>query len=262
MEPFRIQFIPVIATTMEKHKSNVEANRNRKRIRMTSAKDVPLAIVGGGPSVLEHLDELRNWPGEIWAINWTCEWLSSVGIPSKMVTVDSSIKSIPRAELCTGAILASCVDPDVFDQYEDDALCFDLVEDCPGGVSGGTTTACRIPIVCLQMGYTDIHYFGCESSFVGRTHAYRDEAQFLNLMKIKAAGKVYTTRDDLLLQCEVLADVMKEFPKNLKNRSGGLLQAMIEDSEWSVVAVSQALRDQLLTNPVQVATYDHVYKEG
>lgn len=261
MKPFRIKFTTVLAIPLEQHRSNVTASRFRERIRPVAGSGLPLAIVGGGPSVLGQLEELRSWPGEIWAINATCEWLSSVGIASKLVTVDSSIKSLPRPALCTGALFASCVDPAVWDQHPD-ALCFDLVEDDPTGVVGGSTTACRLPIVCLQMGYTEIHYFGCEGSFVGKTHAYKDEGQFLNLMKIEAAGKVYTTRDDLLLQCECLADIMREFPNNLKNRSGGLLQAMTDDQEWRIVAVSAALREQLLQNEVQVATYDEPYREA
>lgn len=261
MKPFRITFTPVLAIPLEHHSANVKASRFRERIRTVAARDKPLAIVGGGPSVLENIEVLRAWPGEIWAINLTCEWLSSIGIRSKIVTVDSSIKSLPRPELCTGALFASCVDPAVWDQHPD-ALCFDLVEDDPSGVVGGSTTACRLPIVCLQMGFTEIHYFGCEGSFTCQTHAYRDEAQFVNLLKIEAAGKVYTTRDDLLMQCECLADIMREFPKNLVNRSGGLLQAMVEDQEWRVVAVSEALREQLLTNEVQVATYDEPYRDA
>lgn len=246
VQPFRITFQPVRGIAATQHDANVLASKDRKRIGLSQPNGKPLAIVGGGPSVLAHLDELRAWPGEIWAVNWTAIWLAEQGIGSKFVTVDSSIPFIPRARLSTGAILGSCVSPKIFDEYPDDAECFDMSEDAPGGAVGGSSTACRVPVQAVKMGYTDIHFFGCEGSFIeGRTHAYRNETQFVNYLKVRAGEVVYLTRDDLYMQCECLADVISHFPGVFKNRSGGLLQGMIDDPLWEVVAVSADLKSQL-----------------
>jgi hypothetical protein len=245
VKPFRITFQPVRGILATQHEANVVASKDRVRIGPSALRGKPLAIVGGGPSVLDHLEELRNWPGEIWAINWTAHWLADQGIGSKMTTVDSSIPFIPRAPLSKGAILGSCVSPVIFAEYPD-AECFDMSEDAPGGTVGGSSTACRVPVLAVKMGWTDIHFFGCEGSFTeGRTHVYRNETQFVNYLKVKAGNTVYLTRDDLYMQCESLADVMLMFPAHFKNRSGGLLQGMIEHPDWEVVAISAALKAQL-----------------
>lgn len=261
-EPFRITFQPVRGIAATQHDANVMASKDRVRIGKSVSNGKPLAIVGGGPSVESHLEELRNWSGDIWAINWTAEWLSDRGIPSWLVTVDSSIKSIPKAKLTTGAILASCVDPAIFDEYPG-AQCFDLIEDAPNGIVGGSSTACRIPLLAILMGYGDVHFFGCEGSFtLGRTHVNRNETQFVNYLKVKAGGVVYDTRDDLYLQCECLADVMRSFPGVFKNRSGGLLQGMVDYMDsWQVVAISDALKNQLEAGNGSCGMYDTPYVE-
>lgn len=262
-KPFRITFIPVRGVAATKHDANVLESAGRERFGSQKEKGVPLAIVGGGPSVVEHLEELRHWPGEIWSVNWTCQWLSDNGIASKMVTVDSSIKFISRPALCTGAVFSSCIDPAIFAEFKADK-CFDLVEDAPGGVVGGSSTACRIPVFAVQQGYSEIHFFGCEGSFSeGQTHINRNETEFVNYIKVKAGDDVYLSRDDLYLQCECLADIMTEFPHVFINRSGGLLQGMIDNmKDWEVVAISAELKDQMEAVSGPSGMYDVPYVVG
>jgi len=148
----KINFKAVRCATNEVHNGNVEASKYRLRVTRQEPHKRKLAIVGGGRSLINHLDELRDWDGEIWAINYTCDWLSKQGIASKMFTVDSSIKSIPRAELCCGAVLASCIAPEIFDEYPD-AECFDLAEDKSlDGICGGSSTVTRSFILAMFLG--------------------------------------------------------------------------------------------------------------
>jgi hypothetical protein len=261
-KPFRITFIPVRGIAATSHDANVAASVERKRVGISTPNGGRLAIVGGGPSVAAHIDELRDWKGDIWAINWTGQWLSDHGVASKLVTVDSSINSIQKPRLNRGALLASCVSPSVFDEYHD-VECFDMIEDDPNGIVGGSSTACRIPLLAARMGYSEVHFFGCEGSFKeGQTHVYRNETKHKNYIKINAGGTVYLTRDDLYLQCESLADVIRSFPSVFKDRSHGLLKGMIENPEtWEVVAISEELKKQLEGSNGSCGAYDAPYIE-
>lgn len=243
VSPNRMNFKGVRPVSDAAHTANVRAAARLPRFLKGSVDGSrPLALVGGGPSVADQLDTLRGWPGDIWAINWTCAWLSDNGIAAKMVTLDASIKSVPRAALCQGALIASCCQPSLLAEYADVGV-YDLAEDAPGGVDGGSSTACRAPVLAFQMGYREVHLFGVEGSFPdGQTHVDRHETQFKNLLKVQAGDQIYLTRDDLYLQCEWLADAIRTVPDRLINRAGGLLQGMVDNpDDWGVVAVSNAL---------------------
>lgn len=208
----------------------------------------PLAVVGGGPSVVEHLEELRRWPGKIWAINGTCAWLASHGIESILFSVDPGEELAPLAVGVRRAILASHCDPTVFDELKAaDVLTFhsEHVKGAKAPMIGGSTSATRVPKVALMLGHREIHYFGCEGSFDGTTHAYKDE-QHENQVIIRAGGKDYRTTLQMMVQSENLAKLARELPHMFKDRSGGLFAAMIEHWDtWEVVALSDALRDKL-----------------
>lgn len=203
---------------------------------------LPLAVVGGGPSVVSHLDELRAWPGEIWAINETCRWLKSNGI-------DSTFFSVDPLEVIAGwidggpALLASSCHPKCWSKA--DARMFhmeNVTADNP--VIGGTTTALRAPMLALRMGYAPVSFFGCESSYADTSHAYRSE-QPIDQVIVRADGVDYRTDLALLDQAENLAVIFREFPDVFIDRSGGLAAAMAKDPDWEVVALSGHLKEQL-----------------
>lgn len=241
MKNIKIEFIPVLTIPKEMHEAKVKASENRERIKSVAPHSRSLAVVGGGPSILGQIEMLRAWNGDIWAINMTCEWLSNLGIASTCYTVDSSLQEMKRPTLCTGALFASCVDPKIYDEFKD-ALCFDMVEDAEIGVQGGTSSACRTPVLAAMLGYTDVHFFGCEGSFQeGQTHAYRNETEHQNYLTVQAGENSYYTRDDLYMQCEYMAEVIRGLPWMLHNQSGGLLQGMIDHPDWEIVDVHGTL---------------------
>src|SRR5690349_5759801 len=59
-------------------------------VEMAAVHDTPLAVVGGGPSIKRHIMELVNWPGHIWGINQSAQWLLQFEpkCPVWMFTVD------------------------------------------------------------------------------------------------------------------------------------------------------------------------------
>ena len=210
-----------------------------------------LAVVGGGPSVADHLDELKNWPGDIWAISDAAGWLLERGIKSTLLTADPTRwKGEGRLEKMTGgidkAILSSICHPELFDALKGaDITIFHMDPDIGEDdlVNGGSTTASRTPFLALRLGYADVSYFGCEGCFSDQTHVYEKRRDERNDLTITASGEEYRTTLQLMWQCECLAEVLRAFPAIFKNRSGGLLDAMIQDPEWGIVWMSDFLEE-------------------
>jgi hypothetical protein len=216
-----------------------------------------LAVVGGGCSTLEHLQELREWTGAIWAINGTCQWLKSQGIESTLFSVDPDSCLADLAVGCSRAILGSHCHPSVFEVLKDaDVTIFhsEMVKDAVCPMIGGSTSATRVPKAALMLGFREIHYFGCESSYEGATHTFKDEGANDKQLIIRAGGNEYRTTLQFMVQAENLAKLIRELPHLFKDRSGGLLRAMVDHWDtWEVVALSGALRDIL--DPTAIELY-------
>lgn len=251
---FRLTFIPVGCVSEPVITAQVAANMGRRLVEHCAPHGRPLAIVGGGPSVLDVLDELKAWPGDIWAINNTAAWLAKHGIRSTLLSVDPDNFEFDKTGVAD-ALLASCCHPKAFDGLN--VSMFHMIEHDPSGVAGGTSTASRAPALALRMGYFDMTFFGCEGSFVEADHVDRDEQKPEQL--IIRAGADYKTTPPLLLQCECLSDLIREFPC-FHEKSGGLLRAMVKHPDWEVVAVSGALKQNLIETNGDIGLYESKYE--
>jgi hypothetical protein len=216
-----------------------------------------LAVVGGGRSVIDHLQELREWDGAVWGINGACQWLKTQGIEATLFSVDPDRCLAELSVGCGKAILGSHCHPSVFEALKDAQVTIFHAEHVKGAVTpmiGGSTSATRVPKAALLLGYREIHYFGCESSYEGATHTFKDEADNEKQLIIRAGDKEYRTTLQFMVQAENLAKLVRELPHLFKDRSGGLLSAMIAHPEtWEVVALSAALRD--IIDPTSTALY-------
>jgi hypothetical protein len=230
-------------------------------ITATAPHDVPLAIVGGGPSAAQALDELRAWPGHIWGINQGASWLAREA-PGAMVWMFSVDPDPCLAEWTSGverALLGSSCHPKVFEALKGKVQMFhtrivpgvqELKADDGSGAPPitanlmGPSSVCRTFLPAAMLGYKDVTYFGCEGSLADRTHAYRHEHRERQMI-ILAGGVEYFTTPDYYITTRFLVSVMRRFPR-LKEKSGGLLRAMLMHPEsWDVVALSGPLRDQV-----------------
>ena len=230
---------------------NMKKTQRYRRIRFVGSDDAlkypPCAVVGGGPGLKAHLDELREFKGDIYAVNDTAGYLSDEGIPCFMYSIDASRYLYKTGELVKGAIFASRVHKKQFSQFEyDNVATFDMGEDVPGGITGGPTAVCRAPYLFLRMGYRQVVFFGCDACFYDSSHASGEQkAIFDNMIIITAGGVDYLTNGSLLLQSEWLVDNFRKHPKFLVNRSDGLLKAMLEHYDtWSIRAISSDLKKQ------------------
>lgn len=245
--PFRLTFNMVGPVDAQKLLENVTVNT--ALMRMLDVKPPhgrKLAIVGGGNSAKSALDELRSWPGDIWAINATASWLAKNGIKAKLFTVDP-IEPTTSADGVEEAILSTSCSPDLVRAIPK-VYGFHTHGMDPTGLfcSGGSSSAGIAAGLALKQGHRQMHYFGCEGSWDmgGWSHSDRDDRG--QQLIIRAGGRDYITNPQMMLQCEQLSHTMSALPDMLIDRSGGLLRAMIEHLHtWEVVALSDELKKLL-----------------
>jgi hypothetical protein len=198
-----------------------------------------VAVVGGGPSLADHLDELRAWNGPIWAINATWAWLKERGVKATFFTVDPKPQSWLKLSPGESAIVASVGSAELFQ-----SLSGGYVRTFNLGlheVHSGVTSATAAPHLAVQMGHRSVSFFGCDSSFEGLvTHVYPGDPP-PDLILIRVGEEVFFTKPEFVMQAEDLAALCRELPGFHKNRSGGLLAALVANPEAEVIACAASM---------------------
>lgn len=214
------------------------------RVAVEAASPHRLAVVGGGASINNHVDALKDWPGEIWAINGALGWCRDRGIAATLFACDPDPIVLKWATGASKALLGNTCDPRVFAMLRDagaDVTLFNADGE-KGGIVGRGTTATVAPHLGSRMGYLEgLTFFGCESCYLpGITHAYQHEPRTDELL-IECGGNEYLTAPDFYIQAIELSNLIRELPGFLAEESGGLLRAMVKDKEFHVRWVSDAL---------------------
>ena len=244
----RIGIKQVSSTDTKQVKINIRRSSKYPRVTWGTLRYPMCAVVGGAPSVREHIDTLLRWPGDIFAINDTSRFLSDNSVPHYMLAIDGTKVPFRTGPLCMGALFSSRVDRVQFKQMKHLPIrVFDLTEDVDmGTIEGGSTAACRTPHLLLSMGYGGITYFGLDGSFEGDiTHVSgKSESAHDNMVIIRVNNVDYVSHAGFMLQNEYLVGKFRRHPQLLHNASGGLLAAMLADETdtWSVIAVAEDLK--------------------
>jgi len=194
-----------------------------------------LAVVGGGPSIADHIEELAAWDGDVWAINGAFKWCSRQGIDAVFFTIDPLPATAQHAVGVGRAIIATHCDPSLFDALHGaDVEAFKLGH-------AGATTATAAPLIAADMGYRSVSFFGCESSFGNETHVYGNR-DVKSLMRVRCNDHEFLTTPDMMMQAEFLGELIREVPM-FSDRSGGLLSAFIANPEIDVIAATPLIHE-------------------
>ncbi len=196
-----------------------------------------VAVVGGGLSLADHLDELRAWEGPIWAINGTWRWLKERGIASTFFTVDPKPQPWLWSELPPSALVATVGCPELFESLAGSYVrTFNVGA---GEVCGSVTTATAAPHLAVLMGHRSVTFFGCDSSFGDSTHVYPC-AYPPDMMHVRVGDQTFLSKPEFIMQAADLAGLCRELPKQVRNRSGGLIAALIDNPDWDLAEVEEA----------------------
>lgn len=214
-------------------------------------RDGKLAVVGSGPSVRDYLDELRSWPGEIWAINGAYDYLVNEGIiPHGMVSCDPMaglVDYVKHPQPQTTFYVSALCDPSVLDALKDSNVKLWFLEQdnvkYPNGkwvVTGGTTALTRAPFLSWMLGWRDLTIYGADSSFdVNGRYAYADGTYIedskapINWVRTSDGKGPFATEMCLLKQVAQLACIVSIYKGKLAFRCGGLLDAYLRSPETS-----------------------------
>ena len=212
-----------------------------------------LAVVGGGPSIVDHLDEIREFT-DIWAINGACGFLRDHGIESTLLSLDPCDFLAPRVAGAKKALLATRCHPDVFACLQGaDITVFDAVNDTENGMWASCASVTVAFHLSMALGYRKTVFFGCEGSYSEKTHAYMDEAELQDYrFVVECGGKQYLTAPDLYMLTTQMALFFRlAINDSFTERSGGLLRALIENEAHDIVKVSPLLMAGLRPVPAQ-----------
>lgn len=199
-----------------------------------------LAVVGGGPSIRRHIEELSAWDGAIWAVNGAINWCLDHGIDAAFYTADAAPAAIWPYDISRvkRAVLAPDVAPCLISRLLSNGADVSLT----GPIQSGPTSANASDFLSLECGYTSISYFGCEGSFeYDDTHAF-GAVSIPDWITVEVGGEHYRSKAEFVSQSIMLANVIREFPMIYQDRSGGLLAAMVKHgSDYDVYMVSNEL---------------------
>ncbi|HXE05826.1 MAG TPA: hypothetical protein VN579_07560 [Bryobacteraceae bacterium] len=199
-----------------------------------------LAIVGGGPSIREHVEELRAWDGAVWAVNGAINWCIDHGVEAWFYTADASPLANWTYDLSRvqRAVLAPDCSPELVAILRATGVLVSL----SGLPQSGPTSVNASDFLALEAGYQHITYFGCEGSFSeDGTHAFRS-FPVTDWMDIDTPGGRFRTKAEFISQAIMLSNTINAFPDFYTEKSGGLLRAMVEHGhEYDVYAVSNEL---------------------
>jgi hypothetical protein len=224
--------------------------QNRRRNTALGLPDVSkhsgashcLAVVGGGHSIKEHVDELRGWPGEVWAINGAFQWCREHGIEATFYTVDPSTSLTEQCRGAKRAVLASLCSPLLFDAMRGADI--EVAQVGEGGLPSYATSAGSSPAIAIVRGHREITFFGCESSFDKQTHLYKNVPTGVEVL-IDVSGQQFLSDATLLLQAEFLSEIIRAAPDVFNERSGGLLSALVSEPDYDIIAASREIHRQL-----------------
>lgn len=199
-----------------------------------------LAVVGGGPSIRDHIEELRDWDGTVWAVNGTINWCIDNSIKAKFYTADAQpmknwVYDLSRV---SEAVLPPGVSPDLIEYLLGQGAKVELL--CE--IESGPTSANATDYLGIDADYTSVHYFGCEGSFSpSNTHAF-PSADITHWMQVNVGGDLHFTKAEFVSQAIIMARTINAFPHVYFDHSGGLLASVMKHGpEYDVTRVSDEL---------------------
>lgn len=210
-----------------------------------------LAVVGGGPSINDHIEELRNFRRTIWAVNGTVNWCLDHGMDPYFYTIDAQPIENWTYDLTRirKAVLAVDCDPSLFAALREADVSVLTASD------GGPTSANSADLLSLQAGYVGVTFYGCESSFGDSTHAY-PSFPVPGWIDVKVGETVFRTKPEFLEQARVMAEVIRALPKFYSERSGGLLRAMVEHGmDYELINVSPGVEAMLIDRHREIVAH-------
>jgi hypothetical protein len=243
----KVRFVGKGCAAPEKEKSNISHARSLGLPYLKEVGVSRLAFIGGGHSIGAYVDELRNFNGERWIAAGAFPWCLKNGIEGAFMACGAEPDISPLAIGAKRAVLATSCDPSMFEVLKDAKVeIFDLVHEPIDQMNHGSSTATCVPFQAVKAGFTEVTFYGCDSSypFTGSTHFYEDSKHQYEI-NVRCNDEDFRADPLLLLQAEYLSACIRAVPKVFSEKSGGLLGAMVKKPEWDITHGTKQLHDFL-----------------
>lgn len=197
-----------------------QAKPNVGRFKTLPPHDGRVMIIGGGPSLLGCLDEIKarqKSGGHVWATNNTCRLLQSHGIqPNAHVLLDARPENAEfvTCDLAITYFLHVSCDPGVYDAVKNCRVCmYDLNSEATG-----TTVGLKALYLAGFSGFAEFYLYGFDSSYQdGKHHAY---PQALNdgqrIIEVVADGRNFHCAPWMVVQAEEFQSIAASFAEQDK----------------------------------------------
>jgi len=245
--------VGTVNTDDEQIKGNVEHNIKQGYLQVEPhpTNDIEVMIVGGGPSVVGHLEkikQLREKGVKLITINNAYKWCIDNGLtPSAMVMVDARDFNArftqPIVEECKYFIASQC-HPSVFNGLPKDRtyvwhtqaeMLQETLDKQYGNwwpVPGGSTVLLRAIPLFRMLGFKRFHLFGCDSCLGedNKHHAYEQvENDGQLVIPVNVSGKIFNCNPWMVSQAQEFIDLIKMLGDEIELAVyGGLLHHILE----------------------------------
>ena len=241
-----------VNTDIEKIKENVEHNikQGYLQVQPHSTNDIEVMIVGGGPSLLQHIEKIKKLRAKgvkLITINNAYKWCIDNGLtPSAMVMVDAREFNArftkPVVDDCKYFLASQC-NPLCFEGLPKDRtyLWHTQVDDLNEvlaeqyetwhPVPGGSTVLLRAIPLFRMLGFKRFHLFGCDSCIEeDKHHAYEQvENDGQLVMPVNVSGKIFNCNPWMVSQAQEFIDLIKMLGDEIELEIyGGLLHHILE----------------------------------
>jgi len=210
-----------------------------------------VAVVAGGPSVKDSLEELRNFDGYLIAINGTHNWLIENDIvPDACIIVDAKptvtdLFKNPHKD--TTYLVSSSCDPSLFDTLENNKVILWNVskDEKPNGtlsIITGPSAVTTAPSLLYVRGDRDIHFYGVDSSLSELdSHIYSSGnvgTVGKERLQVLVGGEVYLSTGAFVIQATSLWELNKSYKGhlNMTIHGYGLAKAIFDNNgEFEII---------------------------
>jgi hypothetical protein len=234
--------------------------RGLPTFRAAPAHNVPVLVCAGGPSIRDYLGEIAEKQAagaEVWAVNGAYDMLGRHGVVADkcaLLDVDPRVADLcrhPAARHDMACRFAMCAG-DVRRPFRADRhpvawrerrswrkshadVCREEGHKCLL-LGGGTTVALRCIHLAVVSGCQAMCFYGMDSSFAERTHAY-DWFMEAPPETVLFRGRLYRTTLGLLEQAQRFMDAVETFPHvRFDVRGDGYLPDLWRDRTGRVAA--------------------------
>lgn len=217
-----LKIFPKLSNTTEDIDANIASCLKRKYLRhadLVGTQSGAVSVVGSGPSLKANWRRLRNFKGDIIACNAAYQFLLEKGItPKYMFCFDADPLMLEFITPHPGVkfLIGSRCPPKTFEllegcevyvwhaagDYNIEKLLQDAGKFDEPMVIGGTAAITRSMVLAQTLGYTDIHLWGADSSFLASDTHIRQSTTHEKHAFVSIGGRTFETAPWMAQQLE------------------------------------------------------------